>query len=88
MTGTENFTVKFVGDVTRIHNYFDTKGKLMQKPVTTRDNFEVRMPSGDSIVGTVDEFKKLGIEFPTTTKEDSGNNKNPVTPTTNTPQVI
>lgn len=87
MAEVEKFSVKYVGDITRTHNSFDAKGKLVQKKITIRDNYEVRMPSGDSIVGTVEDFKKLGIEFPVTTKVVPANAQN--TPaTTDTPKVV
>lgn len=87
MAELEKFSVKYVGDITRIHNSFDAKGKLMQKKITIRDNYEVRMPSGDSIVGTVEDFKKLGIEFPVATKGATENAQNTPT-TTDTPKVV
>ena len=87
MTELEKFSVKFVGDITRIHNSFDAKGKLVQKKITIRDNYEVRMPSGDSVVGTVEDFKKLGIEFPIATKGATVNAQN-TSITTDTPKVV
>lgn len=87
MAEVKKFSVKFVGDITRIHNSFDAKGKLVQKKVTIHDNYEVCMPSGDSIVGTVEDFKKLGIVFPVVTKEAPAPVQN--TPSiTDTPKVV
>lgn len=87
MTELEKFSVKYVGDITRIHNSFDAKGKLVQKKIVIRDNYEVRMLSGDSIVGTVEDFKKLGIEFPVENKETTGNAQS-TSNTTDTPKVV
>ena len=87
MAELEKFSVKFVGDITRTHNSFDAKGKLVQKRITIHDNYEVRMSSGDSIVGTVEDFKKLGIEFPIATKGATVNAQNTPT-TTDSPKVV
>lgn len=87
MAELEKFSVKYVGDITRIHNSFDANGKLVQKKIVIRDNYEVRMLSGDSIVGTVEDFKKLGIEFPVVTKGATGNAQS-TSNTTDTPKVV